>query len=187
MAGLSFFGIIYSIPIIPMGIRFFGGYKKIKDIPGSKNVSEGLAWGSVITLIPLLGQQRPEWLPTILSFLFVFAIVYIRSAIFDIFQVQGDMIVGAETLPISIGEQRTLILLKMLSLMAMSVLLITAALGLISSFAYLLLFCFLTLFLCLIIYEKKWLYPGNRFEFLVEGSLILSGFLGLAWKMFTWP
>jgi len=184
MAGLSFFGIIYSIPIIPMGIRFFGGYEKIKDIPGSKNVSEGLAWGAVITLVPLLGQQKPEWLPTLLSFLFVFSMVYARSAIFDIFQVQGDMIVGAETLPISIGEQRTLILLKIMTLIAICVLLITAALGLISSFAYLLLFCFLSLFLCLIIYEKKWLYPGNRFEFLVEGSLILSGFLGLVWKMF---
>ena len=139
MAGLCFFGIIYSIPIIPMGIRFFGGYEKIKDIPGSKNVSEGLAWGAVITLIPLLGQPRPEWLPTILSFLFVFSIVYVRSALFDIFQVQGDMIVGAETLPISIGEHRTLILLKIMTLIAISALLFIAALGLISSFAYLLL------------------------------------------------
>ena len=70
-----------------------------------------------------------------------------------------------------------------MTLIAISALLFIAALGLISSFAYLLLFCFLALFLCLIIYEKKWLYPGNRFEFLVEGSLILSGFLGLFWKI----
>lgn len=183
MAGLCFFGVIYSIPIIPMGLRFFGGYEKIKDIPGSKNVSEGLAWGAVITLLPLLEQQRPEWLPTVLSFFFVFSMVYTRSAIFDVFQVQGDMIVGSETLPISLGERRTLILLKLMMVIAIGAMIITAASGLISSFAYLLLFCFLSLFLCLIIYEKKWLYPGNRFEALVEGSLILSGLLGLLWEL----
>jgi 4-hydroxy-3-methylbut-2-enyl diphosphate reductase len=183
MAGLSFFGIIYSIRIIPMGIRFFRGYEKIKDIPGSKNLSEALAWGAVVIVIPLLSQQHLQWLPSLLSFLLVFCLVYTRSAIFDFFQVQGDMIVGAESLPISLGEQKTLVLLKIMLVTAAGTLIIAASVGLISSFAYLLLFCFISLFLCLIIYEKKWLYPGNRFEFLVEGSLVLSGLLGLIWRL----
>jgi len=182
MVGLSILGIIYSIPIVPIRPRH-GRYLKIKDIPGSKTLSEALAWGVVITLLPLLESVRVEWTPSIISFLFVFSMVYVRSALFDIFQVQGDLIVGVETLPITLGEKKTLRLLKGIIALTTLIVLAAAFFNLVGPFSFLLLVCFLSLTFCLFIYEKRWLYPGTRLEYLVEGNLFLSGLLGLIWQI----
>ena len=185
MAGLSILGIIYSVPIVPIRLRHLWRYSKIKDIPGSKTFSEALAWGAVITFLPLLEPGPIDWGPTIISFLTVFSMVYVRSALFDIFQVQGDLIVGVETLPITLGEKRTLVLLKGVILLAALILLVAFILGLVNPFSYALIFCLLTMTLCLLVYEKRWLYPGTRMEYLVEGNFYLAGLLGLLWQILS--
>lgn len=183
MVGLSILGVIYSIRIVPISLRHLWRYSKIKDIPGSKTLSVALAWGVVITLIPLLKSVREEWPSAIVSFVFVFSIVYVRSALFDIFQAQGDLIVGAETLPITLGERRTLLLLKSFILFGALINVLGGIIGLVGPFSYLLLLCFLSLTLSLFIYEKRWLYPGTRLEAMVEGNFFLAGLLGLIWQI----
>jgi (E)-4-hydroxy-3-methyl-but-2-enyl pyrophosphate reductase len=181
MAGLLFVGSIYSLPIVPLSRRHLWRYSKIKDIPGSKTLSQALAWGAVIALIPLLEPSPAAWPPSIIAFLFVFSVVYVRSALFDIFQVQGDMIVGAETLPITLGERRTLLLLRGIILGGGVILAASALLGITPSFSYLLLLCYVTLTLSLLAHENRWLHPGTSLEALVEGNLFLAGLLGLVW------
>jgi len=183
MAGLSMLGIIYSVPLVPISRRHLWRYSKIKDIPGSKTISEALAWGAVIALLPLLEPVPTGWTAAIISFLFVFSMIYVRSALFDIFQVQGDLIVGIETLPITLGEKRTLHLLKGIILSAALMLMAASIFGLVGSFSYLLLFCFVSLILSLFSYEKRWLYPGTRLEALVEGNFFLAGLFGLIWYL----
>jgi (E)-4-hydroxy-3-methyl-but-2-enyl pyrophosphate reductase len=183
MAGLNLVGIVYSIPLVPEGLRHLWRYSRIKDFPGSKTLSEALAWGAVIALLPLLGSQKMALLAALAAFIFVFSITYFRSALFDIFQEQGDLFVGVETLPITLGQERTLLLLKGVALFV-GIFLIAAPLsGAVGPFAYLLLLCVLSLTLCLIAYERKWLHPGRRFEALVEGNLFLAGLLGLIWQI----
>jgi 4-hydroxy-3-methylbut-2-enyl diphosphate reductase len=185
IAGLSILGIIYSIPIVPIRLRHLWRYSKIKDVPGSKTLSVALAWGVLISLLPLLEPTSMGWPVAILSFLYVFSIVYVRSALFDIFQVQGDLIVGVETLPIVLGEKRTLLLLKWIILFGALVLASGAFTGLAGPFSYLLLLVFLSLRLCLLIYQKRWLYPGTRLEAMVEGNFFLAGLLALIWQIFS--
>lgn len=184
MAGLNLLGIMYSIPLVPEGIRHLWDYSRIKDIPGSKTLSEALAWGAVIALLPLLGSQKIAVLAALAAFIFVFCLTYIRSALFDIFQEQGDLIVGVETLPITLGEERTLLLLKGVAALAGVFLLAAPLSAATGPFAYLLLLCVLSSALCLLAYERKWLHPGRRFEALVEGNFFLAGFLGLIWQFF---
>jgi (E)-4-hydroxy-3-methyl-but-2-enyl pyrophosphate reductase len=182
MAGLNILGIAYSIPLVPEGIRHLWDYSRIKDIPGSKTLSEALGWGAVIALLPLLGSQKISLLAALTAFVFVFCLTYIRSALFVIFQAQGDLIVGVETLPITLGEERTLLLLKGVAVCA-GVFLIAAPLaGVIGPFAILMLLPLLSSALCLWAYERKWLHPGRRFEALVEGNFFLAGLLGLIWQ-----
>lgn len=183
MAGLSALGIIYGIPIVPTSRRHLLRYTKIKDIPGSKTLSEALAWAAVIALVPLLEPVRAGWPETVIAFLFVFAMVYIRGALFDILQAQGDLIVGVETLPITLGEKRTLRLLKGMILLGALMLLAVPFLTTFGSFPYLLTLCFLSLLLSVLTYEKRWLYPGTRLEAMVEGNLFLAGLLGLIWHI----
>jgi len=181
-AGLSILGTIYSLPIVPLRRRHLWRYSKIKDIPGSKTFAQAFAWGAVIALLPLLGTPQASWAGELVSFFFVFSVVYVRAALFDIFHVQGDLIVGAETLPITLGEKRTLWLLKWVILGGAILLACAPLLGWAGPFAYLLLVCYLTLTSCVLAYEKNLLYPGTRSEAFVEGNLFLAGILALTWQ-----
>ena len=185
MAVICTLGIIYSIPIVPANLRHLWRYSKIKDIPGSKTFSVAVAWGVVIGLLPLLEPLQMEWHAAIVSFLFVFSTVYLRSAMFDIFQVQGDLIVGVETLPIILGEKRTLLLLKGIILSTSLMLVAAPIFNLAGPFSYLLLISFLYLTLCLLAYEKRWLYPGTRLEAMVDANFFLAGLLGLIWQILS--
>jgi (E)-4-hydroxy-3-methyl-but-2-enyl pyrophosphate reductase len=185
MAGLNLLGMAYSIRLVPDGIRHLWEYSRIKDIPGSKTLSEALAWGVVIALLPMLGDHGTVMLPSVAAFIFVFSITYIRSALFDIFQEQGDLIVGVETLPITLGEERTMLLLKGIAIFAGVFLVAAPFSGAVGSFSYLLILSVLSSTLCLVAYERKWLHPGRGFEALVEGNFFLAGLLGLIWQIVT--
>lgn len=183
MAGLSLLGIVYSIPIIPVNLRHLWRYSKIKDIPGSRTISESIAWPLVIVLLPLLESFYSGLVTVILAFFIVFSMAFVRSAFFDIFQAQGDLIVGVETLPIILGEKRTMILLKWIVVSTGLVLLIAPLFGLVSYFSLILLICPLILYVSLAAYEHRQIYPGLPLEYLVESTFILSGILGLIWQM----
>jgi 4-hydroxy-3-methylbut-2-enyl diphosphate reductase len=108
---------------------------------------------------------------------------FARSIIFDVFQVQGDLIVGTETLPITLGEKRCLVLLKITLLFAGFMLVLSPLFGLASPFSYLILFSLFGLSLCLLAYERHWLYPGPTLEALVESNFFLTGLLACIWRI----
>lgn len=182
LAGLSLMGVTYSIPLVPKKVRHRYSYSRIKDIPGSKSASEALAWVAVITLLPLFEKAPGSILVAVLMGMVVFGFGYARAIFFSMFQVQGDMVVGTESLPIALGEKRTLRLLKVLLSVPAVILTVSPLLELSGPMAYLLLIPLLALALCLQAYEKAWLQKGFALESLVEGSFILSGLLALLWN-----
>jgi len=184
MAGLSILGVTYSVPVVPLSLRPLWKYSKIKDIPGSKTFSQAVAWAALIALLPLLEPQEIWWSASVLSFLFVFIIVYVRSAVFEIFELQGDLIVGRETLPLALGETRTLLLLKGMIAVGALLLVLGELADWVGPFAHLLLLSFPFQLLTLLTYERRWLYPGTRLEALVEANLFFPGLLGLIWHFF---
>ena len=90
--------------------------------------------------------------------------------------------VGTETLPIILGEKKSLALLRVILLAAAVLLVAGPMVGALSPFSYVMLLPLLTLSLCLLAYQKGWLLPGMRLESLVEGNFLLSGLLALLWK-----
>ena len=183
MSGLFLLGIFYSIPIVPSSVRHLWRYAKIKDIPGSKTLLEALAWAVVITLVPLLTTRIIIWPAVIVTFFIVLSLAFVRTAFFDVFQVQGDLIVGVETLPITLGEKRTMSLLRWIIVFAAAILVLAPMFGFVSVFSLLLIACFFTLSMCLVAYEKRKIYPGTFLEALVEGNLFFAGFLGVIWQI----
>lgn len=184
LAMLSLMGIIYSIPIIPERIRQRWRYSKIKDIPGSRSLSEALAWVAVISILPLLNTDHIIRPAAIVSATVVFLMSYVRSVLFDFFQVQGDLIVGTETLPIVLGKQKTLSLLRAILIICTLILCLAPILGINSPFSYVMLIPLSALFLCLMAYEKRWIYPSITFEALVDGNFFLAGLSALIWQVF---
>ena len=104
-AGLA--GFAYHATIVPRGLRGLFPYKSLKDIPSSRDLFVALAWATILTFLP----QTIAGAPAVnLSALAVFAVVFIlsflRSLIFDLRDIEGDRIMGRETLITIIGERR---------------------------------------------------------------------------------
>jgi (E)-4-hydroxy-3-methyl-but-2-enyl pyrophosphate reductase len=179
LVGLSLLGVVYSIPLIPEGAGNRHRFVKIKDIPGSRSLSEALAWLAVMVLLPLFSGSSGPVLSVVVTAIVVFSFSYARAVLFSLFQLQGDLMVGTETLPITLGEKRTLALFKRI-LAGMALLLVCSTLfGLVSSIFYLMLIPLLTLLICLYAFEKQWVSPGITLEGLVEGNFLMAGFLVL--------
>lgn len=183
LGALSLLGTIYSVPLLPAKLRQKYRFAKIKDVPGSRSLSESLAWVAVISILPWLQEGFPVWPTALVTAPLIFLLAFSRSVLLDIFQVQGNLIVGTETLPIFLGEKRTLRYIRG-SLSLSAALLLGASLsGLFGAFGYLLLLCPLAQGLCLLAYERRWFLPGTRFEGLVEANFLLAGVLAFFWQV----
>ena len=180
---LTILGLVYSVPIIPWRLGYLGRYAKIKDLPGSKTMAEALAWGTISSLLPVIGWPNPVWPGVLASFLFVSSMCYVRCGLLDILNIQGDLIVGRETLPIALGEERALKLLLSSNAFFGLILLVSAVLKIVSNLGYPLLICFMNSFFYLTAYQKDWVRGGSHLQALAEANLLLAGLLALAWNI----
>lgn len=175
---MSIMGISYNLRIIPEKISK-GRYRSIRDLPGSKTALISAAWGVVTALLPALSSSLKPAI--IVVFTWSVCMVFVRTAFFDILDMQGDRIVGKETIPIVIGEKRTMRLLKYILLSMAALLIVSGAFGLISKLGFALFLCPLSLFFVLTRHEQGHMLPGTKLEFLVESHFVMAGAIALIW------
>jgi 4-hydroxy-3-methylbut-2-enyl diphosphate reductase len=179
---LSLLGLSYNQRLVPN--RFFSGkYRRLRDIPGSKTFMIAAAWGIVTALLPPLSLSAKTPATTLLIFLWVAGIVFVRTAFFDILDMQGDRIVGKETIAILLGEKRSLRLLKILLLILIAALLLLSAFHLVSYLGFVLVASPITLLFLLAAYERRLVLPSVKLEFLVETNFILAGVIAFWWSL----
>ncbi len=183
-AGLAILGLAYSIPIIPLKSKYLGRYSKIKDLPGSKDLTEALAWGIIASFLPVIGAENIFWPGVLLSFFFVSSMCYIRTGFINILNIQGDLIVGKETLPIALGEKRAFNVLIVLTTLFSLIMLCSAISGLAPRLGYLLVFCFAISFVYLISYKKYYIRDEYILKTIVEFNLLLAGLIAFVWTIF---
>ncbi|MEJ2095363.1 MAG: UbiA family prenyltransferase, partial [Gammaproteobacteria bacterium] len=181
--GMSIMGLSYNLRIIPKRLAY-NRYSRLRDIPGSKTVLIAMAWGIVTSILPHLGESGNIHLDTAIIFLWSLGLVFVRTAFFDILDMQGDRIVGKETIPILLGEKRALRLLKTILVINFGLLFISSAFQLISGLGFLLLICPAFVFFMLSAHERGYMLPGIRLEFLVESNFVMAGVMTLAWSLF---
>jgi 4-hydroxy-3-methylbut-2-enyl diphosphate reductase len=87
-------------------------YRRLRDIPTSKTLFVPLAWAVITLILPALSSTTPVlwWQIGALSCM-AFLLVFVRSTLLDIRDIQGDRLVGKETIPIVLGLGRTMQLL----------------------------------------------------------------------------
>ena len=179
---LSLMGLSYNRRLLPNRI-FPGKYRRLRDIPGSKTFMIAVAWGIVTTLLPPLSlAEKANWV-ALLIFMWAAGIVFVRTAFFDILDMQGDRIVGKETIAILLGEKRSLRLLKIMLLILIATLFVLGALHLISYLGFVMAVCPITLLLLLSAYEQGVLLPSVKLEFLVETNFVLAGVIAFLWSI----
>jgi len=100
-------GSAYHMKIVPGKLRSLFPYKSLKDIPSSRDLFVALAWATILTFLPQTISGGLDITPMALA---VFAVIFIqsflRSLIFDLRDIEGDRILGRETLITIIGENR---------------------------------------------------------------------------------
>jgi len=176
---ISLSGLLYNASIFPSGWRF----QSLKDIPGSKNIAMAIAWASVTALLPLIETGFALTPGLAIAFAFIAGIVFIRSALSDILDIQSDRLIGRETLPVLIGEGKTLILLQGISGLLFLLLLAAAPAGWSTSLGYVLLTVVFYIWICFKLYDRRSGFSGVVLEGLLESSYIIAGMSALLWFM----
>lgn len=176
---MSLLGLSYNLYLIPDGLGI--KIRRIKDIPGSKTILIALAWGVVVALLPGITGWGTMTVTTGLVFVWATALVFARTAFFDLLDVQGDRIMGKETLPILLGNRRTVVLLKAILIGCMLLPATLSAVDLASGLGFFLTLCPAAMLILIGAYEKGRMLPGIRLEFLVESLFLLSGVIALLW------
>lgn len=181
---MSILGLSYKLKLLPAFLSG-GRYRRIRDIPGSKTVLIALAWGIVTVVLPALSRSDAIPVGIVVALVWAVGIVFVRSAFFDILDMQGDRIVGKGTIPILLGEHRTLAVLKAVIAAVNLMLLVAALAGAIPKLGILLAVSSVYVLLVIMAYDRRNMLPGIRLEFAMESYFVLVGMISLLWA--TYP
>ncbi|MBM4302345.1 MAG: 4-hydroxy-3-methylbut-2-enyl diphosphate reductase [Deltaproteobacteria bacterium] len=182
---MSGIGLMYGFKIIPERLAQLTGIYRLKEIPGSKTMFTAVAWGVLAALIPVVCSDQEISGATAIAFFFVAGMIFIRSGLFEIMAIEGDRVVGKETLAIALGKERTFTLLVFGSLAFVAMLLGAAWAGVIPSLGYTLSLSGLYMLGYLILYHQGMMESSLMLESLVEGNMILAGVLAFIWDPYN--
>ena len=174
---ISLLGLLYNIKVFPQEWSL----KKIGDIPGSKTLFIALAWAIVTVIIPQIEVSLKIHSSTVVAFMFVFTVVFAKSALSDMIDIQSDRLVGRETIPVVIGEDNTKKLLAGISVL-MGIVLVGSFFGrYTSSVSLALLVSVFYIWICINLCVKKTQFPGVIVEGLLETNFIIAGLSTCLW------
>jgi 4-hydroxy-3-methylbut-2-enyl diphosphate reductase len=131
-----------------------------------------LAWAMVSTVIPRTAYDPGVDAALGLAFAFVSGLVFIRSAISDILDIQSDMLIGRETIPVLMGREKTKRLLDGITLVLSLVLALAWPAGWSPSLAFVLIPTVFYVWICLKVYDRK---PG------LSGALMRGFWVQAIW------
>jgi 4-hydroxy-3-methylbut-2-enyl diphosphate reductase len=164
--------------ILPATYRF----RRLSDLPGSKNISTALAWSIVTAVLPALHTNTGFSAAMAVAFLFTFGLVFIRSAMPDIMEMQSDKLLGRETIPVVIGKEKTQIILKAIAVILFVILLISHHAGWTPALSYFLISCPLYIWICLRVCDRRAGFSGAFLEGVLQTSFIIAGFAVFCWR-----
>lgn len=175
-------GLVFTAKIIPQRLQWRLGYRRIKDIPASKTFLVAAAWAAVSAGVPYFSEaSRIGPVAFLTVFVFCFLVVFIRASLYDIRDIQGDAVVGRETIPIIIGKPWTQRLVLILTGIVALILAWSALAGVVTSLGWWLLivpgYCLFTLWL----YHRRVIFQGVTFEVMVDLEFILAGVVSTIW------
>lgn len=176
-------GRLYTNQIIPEIRVQNRRWRSLKDLPGSKTPVVAAGWAMAASVLPVIGWGF-AFSPASLSVAFLFAagMVFWRTAMSDLLDIQGDRIVGRETIPILIGVKKTRQLLGAL-LGLLACLLVAATLtGVVPGLGYVLLLSILVFGGLFVVYRRGALVDRLWFEGVIDGNFVFAGTLSILYS-----
>jgi len=173
-------GGLYTASVVPASRFPTLKWRSLKDFPGSKTALVAAGWAMSAAVLPIIDSHGSLFVPGVaVSFIMASGLVFWRTALSDLLDIQGDRIVGRETIPILLGVQRTSRLL--LGLLGFLTLLlgVSAVMGWITVFGAWLILNTSIFFIFFLMYKKGPPVDRLSFEAMVDGNFVLAGFLAL--------
>jgi len=174
---MSVFGALYNAGIFPRSWRFRG----LKDLPGSKNMAMATAWATVTAVLPQISREPVMTSALAVAFCFVFGLVFIRSALSDIHDIQSDKLIGRETIPVLIGREQTQRLLTFVSAFLLLLLCLAWPAGWTSALSLFLASTIFYIWICFKVYDRKPGFSGVVVEGILETNYVLAGICSVLW------
>ena len=178
-------GLLYSVPIF----TFFGfpvkHWRALKDLPGSKTPLVATGWAMAACVVPMLDfDYVPSSLAILTTFILAFTLVFWRTALSDLLDIQGDRIMGRETIPILLGATKTRKMLNYLLLLLAFLLLILGLTGLTPKVAFLLTINIGVYYLLFAFLVERHLIDRLFLEALTDGNFVLAGMISATYMLF---
>ena len=180
---ISLLGLLYKVKIVPGRLKIGKKIQRISDVPGSKTVLIALAWGIVTAFLPHLSVSLQITTTMLFVSLWASVMAFVRTAFFDILDMQGDRIVGQESLPIVLGKRKTFRILEQLLVIFLVALIFAPMIHLTTTLAYGMILSVFYMAAVLAAFERQWVVPGFRFEFLVETLFVFTAIVSGLWKL----
>jgi (E)-4-hydroxy-3-methyl-but-2-enyl pyrophosphate reductase len=177
LLAMSLLGLSYNLRLLPAGVPPGLRFRRIRDLPGSKTILIALAWGVVTAGLPALADPMGQWIGGVFAVGWAAGLAFTRTAFFDILDMQGDRIVGKETIPILLGPERALLLLRVLSGVLLLLLCVAAWSGIFSYLALLLTVPPAIMWATIAMHQRGRSFAGLQLEFMVESLFVLAGLL----------
>ena len=169
-------GVLYRFPFLPAS----GGRRlRPSDLPGSKDFALSTAWAAVTTLVPSLSEPIHLQVSTCVAGFFAFSLMFIRSTLFDVKDIQGDKIVGTEMIPVLLGKARTKGMLAAIGLVQIAILILFSRSGDIRSSSLWLVLPVMYAGGYLWLYHQRRLSPRLLCGLVADGNFIFAGLLAL--------
>ncbi len=187
---LLIFGSLFQFIGLPLPKKGKLSFEKITKIPGSKDFVVIIGWVVMVAFLPLLSSNSlhqtfsvKQLFCSTTAFFFVATLIAIRSILNDIREIQEDLMVGIETLPIYLGAKRVLKGLFILSCVTSALLVVGSIYSFTPPTAFLLLIPLWSLYV-LALHNERLQYALNidyidivDFHFIVAGIITYSATL----------
>jgi len=180
----SVLGGMYRVRLLPEGLFRSLRYRRLADMPCSRELFLALAWCVTAVVIPLLAEHERLSPAFGVALAFTFALSFTRAALLDIRDIQGDRIVGKETMPIVLGKPAVKVILAALLLAVAALLFFAPGLGWCSPLSYGFLACTAYAAAYLWLYHLRLIGDGYLCEGVVDANFLLAGlvaYVGQAW------
>jgi (E)-4-hydroxy-3-methyl-but-2-enyl pyrophosphate reductase len=171
-------GALYTVPVPLRWFRPSLKWHSLKDLPGSKTPLVAAGWAVVAAVLPVVGADAPIAWPALgVALVLAYGMVFWRTALSDLLDLQGDRMVGRETIPILFGVNDTRKMLGALLLFLAGLLVGSAAVGWIPSIGYWLVLNTLVFSALFLVYKEGHLVDRLSFEAWTDGNFLLAGLL----------
>jgi len=174
---ISLSGVLYNAHFLPSRRRF----RSLKELPGSKNISMALAWAMVTVALPAVGGSFTPSASQAVAFVFTFAMVFMRSILSDIIDMQNDRLLGRETIPVLVGRKISQRMLKIIWVFLFILLASAYPAGWSASVSIVLIICLFYVLICVKLCDRRAALSSMEMWGLLETNYILAGVSALSW------